>query len=324
VLLAETSADVTARSSAMACDISIRAVVKGRDDVAAARVPAAVDEALQVFTDVDRTCTRFDPASDLMRANAHGEEFVPVGRYCFDALVEAYAAHRRTQGRFDPRVLDDLVRLGYAESYRRRPPHAREGSRALAPRLPRVQWEPKFRGSTGEVKVGAHPVDLGGIGKGLAVGWAAERLRTAALRDFFVEAGGDCLCAGQPPDAPGWRVSVEDPSGGSDPIAVLELRDEAVATSSIRIRSWQVDGRQVHHLIDPFTGMPGGAGLVAVTVIDVDPAQAEVWSKVLFLTGRAGIATTAALLHLPALWVDSDGTLGVSRDVGRRLIWTAA
>ena len=270
MLLAEPAPDLCATSNAMACAVSIRAVSGARE---------ALDEALQVFTDVDRTCTRFSPDSDLMRANARGDEFVTVDRYCLDALVEAYAAYRRTHGRFDPRVLDDLVRLGYAESYRRSQPQARTGKCALAPRPARAPWEPRFRGSTSAVKVGAHAVDLGGIGKGLAVRWAAARLRLHGLGDFFVEAGGDCFCSGRPSDAPGWRVSVENPSGGADPIAVLQLRDEAVATSSVRVRSWQVAGHRVHHLIDPATGVSGGEGLAAVTVVDPDPARAEVWSK---------------------------------------------
>ena len=323
MLLAETARAIAATSNAMACDITVRVDIPANDQHAESLAHDAVGEALRVFTDVDRTCTRFTADSDLMRANARGGEFVPVDRYCFDALVEAYAAYRRTQGRFDPRVLDDLVRLGYDASYRRRRPHAKDGEQALLLRPELPQWEPKFRGVSGEVMVGAHAVDLGGIGKGLAVRWAADVLRARGLCDFFVEAGGDCFCSGRPSDAAGWRVSVEDPCGATQPVAVLELRDEAVATSSVRIRSWQIAGQEVHHLIDPTSGRPGGAGLVAVTVVDADPARAEVWSKVLFLAGSTGIATTAALLHVPALWVDVDGVVGLSADLGHRLIWRA-
>lgn len=324
MLLADPTSDVRVMSTAMACEISVRAVNASRVDATPSRTRQSLDEALQVFADVDRTCTRFSATSDLMRANARGDEFVTVDRYCFDALVEAYAAYRRTHGRFDPRVLDDLVRLGYDESYRRRHPQARDAQRALSSRPAPGSWEPSFRGESSAVRIGADAVDLGGIGKGLALRWAADRLRQRGLQDFFVEAGGDCLCVGRPADAAGWRVAVEDPSGGPDPVAVLEVRDEAVATSSVRIRSWQVAGRPVHHLIDPATGLPGGEGLLAVTVVDADPARAEVWSKVLFLAGRDAVAPTAAFLQLPALWVDVDGGLGVSPDLGARMIWRAA
>ena len=92
----------------------------------------------------------------------------------------------------------------------------------------------------------------------------------------MIEAGGDCCLAGDGPCNAGWQVAVEDPTGGATPVAVLSLSDLGVATSSVRIRHWQVGGRSVHHLIDPRTGEPAEGGLACVTVAGPDPAAAEV------------------------------------------------
>jgi thiamine biosynthesis lipoprotein len=315
--------ELTATTTAMASRIDVRLVVAGgheHDDAAATQ--QSLDEAMAVFHTVDRTCTRFDPHSDLMRANADPDQWHRVDRTCFDALVAAFAAYRRTHGRFDPRVLDDLVRLGYDRSMRLGPPTPR-GPEALLPRAPLPVWEPRFRRETGEVWLGPHPVDLGGIGKGLAVRWAAQRLAGVG-RGHLVTAGGDCHAGGSAADGGAWRVAVERPDDPEDPVAVLALRDLAVATSSVRIRQWQVDGRPVHHLLDPSTGQPGGEGLAAVTVVDEDAADAETWSKVLFLTGVRGVATTAAHFGIPALWVHADGTVAMSAAMQRHVVWTAA
>jgi thiamine biosynthesis lipoprotein len=320
VPLTEAPAEVVASVDAMASRITVRA----RASASCPDPDRAVAAALAVFDEVDRTCTRFDDGSDLMRANRDGDRWVVVHPRCYDALAEAHAAYRRTLGRFDPRVLGDLVRLGYDRSYRHAAPAARDARAALAGRLGLEPWAPEFRPSSREVRVGSRPLDLGGIGKGLAVRWAAQTLLTAGVRDAVVEAGGDCYCAGAPSDAPRWRVGVEDPRGGDDPVAVLELVDEAVATSSVRLRSWKVGDRTVHHVIDPTTGLPGGDGLCAVTVVDDDPATAEVWSKVLFLAGARGVATTADLYSLPALWVTADGEVLWSRRLAERLVWTAS
>ena len=314
-----TDADVVVTATAMASRVTMRA----RSSAAAPDPARSIGDAFDVVTEVGRTCTRFDPASDLMRANARGTEWTVVGRRCFDALVEAHTAYRRTLGRFDPRVLDDLVRLGYEQSYTRAVPAPRDPATALTPRTPLPRWEPRFRSETREVQVGPHPIDLGGIGKGLAVRWAADQLRAGGVTDFLVEAGGDCYCAGSPSDGPHWRVAVEDPRGDSEPIAVLGLSNEAVATSSVRLRHWRVGDRDVHHLLDPATGLPGGDGLVAVTVVDDDPAVAEVWSKVLFLTGARGVAASASLFHVAALWVTGDGAVSCAPTFERRLAWTA-
>ncbi len=105
---------------------------------------------------------------------------------------------------------------------------------------------------------------------------------------------------------------------------VLALRNSACATSSIRLRKWTVGGKPAHHLIDPRTGQPGGAGLLSVTVIGPDPAEDEIWSKVLFLNGRDGIAQAAADRSVAAIWIHEDGGVAMSDAARRFVIWQAA
>ena len=181
-----------------------------------------------------------------------------------------------------------------------------------------VQWLPD-----GRVRLSA-PVDLGGIGKGLALRWASATARRLGTEAFLLEAGGDLVASGRPPEGGTWRVGLQDPAGGPDPLAVIAATDEAVTTSSVRLRRWTIGEREVHHLIDPRTGEPGGAGLLAVTVAGPDPAWSEVWSKTLFLEGRAGIAALARRLGLAAWWVGDDGALEMTAAARVRTIWVAA
>jgi len=312
---------------AMACAVTVR-IGAGTDSATAER---SIDAVAEVFARVERACTRFDDSSDLMRANAAGDSWYAVGALCFEAIAEAARAHELTDGWFDPRVLADLHRLGYDRTlpFEGHPislpgpagaPAAREADPCLADR---PSWRPGLDATLAAVRIGPRPVDLGGIGKGLAVRWAVERI-AGDVPSFLIEAGGDCYLAGPGPVGAGWQVGVEDPRGSGTPIAVLSISDLACATSSTRIRSWTVGGRPVHHLIDPSTGEPGGAGLTSVTVVDPDPATAEIWSKVLFLRSAADIATVAADRGLAALWVDAAGVLGSSQAVRPHVIWSAA
>jgi thiamine biosynthesis lipoprotein len=291
-----------------------------------AAVRPHVESALAVFGAVERACTRFDPRSPLMRANASPTEWHHVPQLCFDALAEAHRAYELTDGRFDPRVHDDLVRLGYARSMHSGVPDMVRDTPATHRRAPLPAWRPQFEAATSLVRLGDRPVDLGGIGKGLTVRWAARILRQLDV-GFLVEAGGDCYASGSLPDEGPWRIAIEDPSGdgsASDlPIAVLGVADHAVATSSVRVRRWRLGGRVVHHLIDPCTGAPGGEGLQAVTVTHRDPAMAEVWSKILFLAGSDGIAAAADEGGLAALWVSDDGAVGCSAAMAGFVVWLA-
>jgi len=150
--------------------------------------------------------------------------------------------------------------------------------------------------------------------------FSADRYLDECLR---FEAGGDLVTRGEPPEGGPWRIGLEDPAGGAEPLAVLAVGNGAVTTSSIRRRRWTAGDRPVHHLIDPQTGEPGGAGLIAVTVVGPDPAWSEIWSKTLFLAGRAGVAALARRRGLAAWWVVEDGSLEMTA-AGRQQTWWVA
>ncbi len=176
----------------------------------------------------------------------------------------------------------------------------------------------------------AAPIDLGGIGKGLAIRWAMAVLERTVPElsgpggGALLEAGGDIVARGAAPQEGPWMVGVEDPGGG-DEVAVVAVRDGAISTSSIAVHRWRTDaGRDVHHLIDPRNGEPGGEGLLAVTVAGPDPAWAEVWSKTLFLEGSRGIAARARGLGLAAWWVREDGAVEMTPAARVRTAWLAS
>jgi thiamine biosynthesis lipoprotein len=87
------------------------------------------------------------------------------------------------------------------------------------------------------------------------------------------------------------------------------------------VRHWQAGDQPVHHLIDPSTGRPGGVGLASVTVVGRDPADAEVWTKVLFLAGSGAIADAAEEWQIAALWVEVDGAIGMSESMRQHVMW---
>ena len=89
---------VLGTARAMATDVTVHGIgAHGNVARAAAR------DALLRFHDVDTTCTRFDPHSPLMRVNARPDRWHEVPPTLFLAVQEAYRAHQKTKGRFDPR-----------------------------------------------------------------------------------------------------------------------------------------------------------------------------------------------------------------------------
>jgi thiamine biosynthesis lipoprotein len=177
---------------------------------------------------------------------------------------------------------------------------------------------------SGSVQVRA-PLDLHGIGKGLALRWAWRRLgdlmpdaRSGALLD----AGGDLVGRAPGPAEHDWLIAIEDPNRAPEPIAVVTLAAGAIATSSVRLATWtDPSGNAAHHLIDPRSGAPGDAGLLAVTVAGPDPAWAEIRTKELFLAGAHDIAGLARRRDHAAWWVTTDGDLHMTAAARQRTRW---
>ena len=260
---------------------------------------------LEVFADAERTLTRFDPASPLSRLNqAAGGAPQPVPRLLATALAAAHRAYRLTGGLFDPRIIGALERAGE---------HAGVALPASPAGLrPDEPWLTVNRGPL-RAAVDA-PVDLGGIGKGLALRWAARELHRSGVRSFLLDAGGDLVARGAPLGGTPWRVAVAHPAG-RDPAAVVELGDGALATSSVEFRRWTApDGTPAHHIIDPRTGRPATSQLVSVTVAAPDPAWAEILAKAILIGDREPEAWAA--------WCTSrDGDVAITTVAEASTVW---
>ncbi len=293
----------------------LRLTVVGGADAAAAWAATVAE-----FEASDAAMTRYRAFSDLTRLNTHAGDgtTVAVDRRLVRAIVASDRAARLTDHRFDARVVTDLERLG--DSGDGAVPQVAQHARGRCGTTERLVRRME-RG--GRIAI-EDPVDLGGIGKGLALRWSRDALDRLRVPAYLLDAGGDIVARGSPAEGGAWRIAIEDAFGGVDPVAVIDVVDAAVATSSIRRRRWENGGREVHHLIDPASGEPAVGGLAAVTVVGGDPAWSEVWSKALFVAGLATIAPLARSRGLAAWWVTVDGALEMTPAARAMTRWVAS
>ncbi len=295
----------TSRFAARALGSRLSLTLVGVSDELAARLWRSTTAE---FEQVDLALSGYRSDSGLAVLNwrAGNDQWTSVDRRLYAAVSLAHQAWRRTDGRFDPRVLTTLARLGQPGlAIAKHPARTSAGQP--------VEWlvrDPRRR------SIGlSEPIDLHGIGKGLALRWAWSGIVRSLPpgRGAMLDAGGDLVARSPAEDGQDWLIGIEHPLAAEDPIAVVSVADGAVCTSSTRLSNWtSPSGAVVHHLIDPATLRPGGDGLVSVTVAGADPAWAEVWTKDLFLRGSAGIAERARGLGLAAWWVDDAGELSMT------------
>lgn len=229
------------------------------------------------FAAVEQSLSRFDPESALSRLNRLSGRWVLVEPLLYRAIAAALQAARLTGGAFDPTVLSALEAAGYARSFELGPTPA--ASPAPAGRWREVKLEPT---QNAVFLPNGVRLDLGGIGKGMAVDLAmARQPRPAPKTHQFIDAGGD-IAIRTGPGAPPVLVDVEDPHRPDRTLCTFALRRGAVATSSALGRRW---GAGLHHIINPATGRPADSDVVAATVIAPSAAKAEVLAKACIVLG---------------------------------------
>ncbi len=264
------------------------------DDATFLRASATVEA---VFAREEQRFSRFRVDSELSRVNASAGRWTRVSPP-FEELVGIALTHaERTEGLFDPAVLDAIVAAGYDRDF----DEVIAGARgALHPPRPCGRWREVDTRPGAILLPAGVGLDLGGIAKG----WTADLAAEAAIREgmpwALVSAGGDLRIVG---DAPQLDVRIEDPGDPSGTAAWLRLASGALASSSTMRRAW---GPDLHHIVDPRTGAPADSPIVQATVWAATCAEAEVLATWALLTGKGSMDT------VPCALVSRDGDLLVN------------
>ena len=124
-------------------------------------------------------------------------------------------------------------------------------------------------------------LDPCGIVKGWAIRNAADLVRDAGVRNFFVDAGGDIQCGGRNPEGEDWSVGIRNPFNEREIIKAVTPKGRGIATSGTYVR-----GQHIYNPREP--GRPID-DIVSLTVIGPDVLEADRFSTAAFAMGRAGI-----------------------------------
>ncbi len=148
----------------------------------------------------------------------------------------------------------------------------------------------------------------------IAKGWAVEQICRNAPEGLLISVGGNVFATG-PKDDSGtpWAVGIQNPDGSSNYLHILNISNGSVVTSGSYQRTYAVDGRLYHHIIDPDTLYPGRLW-ISVTVVCADSGIADMLSTTLFLLDRDAGQVLLNQYQACAMWVDEQGNKYYSSD----------
>jgi FAD:protein FMN transferase len=256
--------------------------VVGHGTTAAERLDRgqAIARAAGWFDEIERTCSRFDPSSELMRLTTHVGERVRASPVLVEAVAFALSVAEESDGAFDPTLGVQMERRGFNVEHR----SGRQIPSAVAEH--NATWrDVHVDRSTNTVTLDRPLIlDVGAVAKGMAIDLAAREL--SPFVNFVVNAGGDAYFGGKNARDEPWSVGVRHPRREGELIETVKVSDCAVCTSGDYERV-TADG---HHILDPFTR--GSASRSAsVTVVTSSAMVADALATAAFVLGpERGIA----------------------------------
>lgn len=239
------------------------------------------------LADVDETCSRFRPDSELARLNARAGRPVVVSSRLFEAVGVALRAAAQTDGVVDPTIGRTLRLAGYDRTFelvRLREPSTFEARFSTAPSWRLIEMDADR--SAVRVPAGTE-LDLGASAKALAADRAALTAANAVGSGVLVSLGGDIAVAGEPPEG-GWSIRLADDQAAplGDPGPVVSIRSGGIASSGTAVRRWRAGKIALHHIVDPRTGRPAVTPWRTVSVAAGSCVDANVASTAAIVLGE--------------------------------------
>lgn len=248
--------------------------------------------ARRFLDDVDRACSRFRDDSDLTQVNRRPGTWVSVSPLLVEAATVALDAAHVTDGLVDPLLGRSLVELGYDRDFATIVPRREEPLTAARP------------GAWREIEIDAHDsriripagtaIDLGATCKAWAADVLATDIADRLSTPVLVSIGGDLRAAAPAgADPAAWEVLVterpEPRDGDAEPDRV-RIDQGGLATSSTQVRRWRRAGAELHHVLDPRTGLPVAGRWRTVTATGPTCVAANVATTAALVLGDRAIA----------------------------------
>jgi len=245
---------------------------------------AARDAVTAAFDRVVALMSSFDAGSELARFNRH----VSTAPFGFSpetlaVLARAQQVSLLTAGAFDITVAPLVGAWGFGAGAAARGGAPDAAALAAQP----LGWHRLVLEGRAARKLDPHlTLDLSGIAKGHAVDQAALALEALGVERYLVEAGGEIRTRGLNAEDRPWQVAIEKPDAWPQQVQrIVPLQGASIATSGDYRNFYELDGRRVHHEIDPATRAPAAHALASVSVVHGECMAADALATALYVMG---------------------------------------
>lgn len=277
----------------------------------------SIQDTEKFFFNIENNFSRFNPQSEISRLNNSLHENFKISPEMLEILTACLKYYHASAGYFDPRIINDLEKIGYLHDFHSHNFNLEKENKVLSQSYETALENVLILSKTDASVILHARLDIAGLVKGFAVDQAAKMLLDQNWNNFIIDAGGDMFAFGTGTSTMGWLIDIENISAND---ITFKIQNEAIATSGRTRRHWQIDQTNVHHLINPKKPDVFSFELQTVTVIDDRTMSADAWAKILFLMGLKNGLEYANEKKIKALFLDNNGKWHESEKIKENII----
>lgn len=251
---------------------------------------AAIDSLIRV----EQSISVFDHNSLVSHINE--SESGPVDIHFLKVYNMAKEVNHRSNGTFDPTLSKIIDAWGFGESHT-----ANTDTTDIETILESVGIDKTYikdgilHKSNPEIRF-----NFSALAKGYGVDVAARVLKERGCKDLMFDIGGEIVCAGNNPDGRKWRILIETPDEEflkevfesdkmptfKEPL-IVELNNEALATSGNYRNYRKTNGETYGHTISTRTGRPVTTDILSASIIAPSCVLADAMATACMAMGSA-------------------------------------
>jgi thiamine biosynthesis lipoprotein len=249
-----------------------------------AEAKKALEEALDEIARLEDVLSEWRPGTEISRINdaAGTPTAIAIGPDTYENMRVGMEISKLSGGAFDLSwaAMRDLYRFDRNATPKLPDPALVKQKRALV-NFRNIEFNPEAR--TVRLKKKGMALGTGGIAKGYALDRAAAILEKAGFENYLMFAGGQVQVHGSR-EGRAWRVGIKHPRQLDRHIGAFEVHDGSIATAGDYEHAYVIDGKRMHHIIDPATGYPATRS-ASVTLIARSGIYADGLDNACFIVG---------------------------------------
>ena len=272
------------RDSGMIWHTTWHATWLGTEDM----LPSVIDS----LRSVEKSLSSFDPNSLISAINK--SESGPVDRHLRKVYEMSRTVNKRSNGMFDPTISRLIDIWGFGKD------HTPSADTAMIAAILPSTGIGKTHIENGVLYKDNPDIsfNFSAIAKGYGVDVAATALENLGCHDLMVEIGGEIVCRGRNKEGNKWRIQIETPDeeylrevfdNNSKPVfsesIIVELDNEALATSGNYRNYRKGSGQTYGHTISPVTGYPAVTDILSASVIAPSCMEADAMATACMAAG---------------------------------------